>query len=77
MVSQVKVQVTIGNVYAEQVFTVVNTLTVDCLLGSDFLIAQEVMLSLTYKRDTVLVKGNEVPFTMNQGIVTTSHAGCR
>ena len=72
MVGQVKVQVTIGNIHAEQVFTVVNTLTVDCLLGSDFLIAQEVVID--YKKGTALIKGNEIPFTMNQGIATTSHA---
>ena len=72
MVGQVKVRVTIGNVHAKQVFTVVNTLTVDCLLGSDFLIAQEVVID--YKKGTALIKGNEIPFTMNQGIATTSHA---
>ena len=35
MVGQVKIQVTIGNFHTEQVFTVVNSLIVDC---SDFLI---------------------------------------
>lgn len=72
MVGQVTVQVTIGNFHTEQVFTVVNTLTVDCLLGSDFLTAQEVIID--YKNGTVLIKGNDIPFTMNRGIATTSHA---
>lgn len=36
MVGQVKIQVTIGNLHTEKVFTVVNTLTVNCLLDSDF-----------------------------------------
>ena len=71
MVGQVRIQVTIGNFYTEQVFTVVNTLTVDCLLGSDFLKAQEVIID--YKKGTVFIKGNEIPFTMNNGIATTNH----
>ena len=48
MIGQVTIQVTIGNFHTEQIFTVVNTLTVDCLLGSDFLRAQEVIID--YKR---------------------------
>ena len=70
MVGQVKIQVTIGNFHTEQVFIVVNTLTVDCLLGSDFLVAQEVIID--YKKGTVLIKGNEIPFNMTNGIATSN-----
>ena len=71
MVGQVKIQVTIGNFHTEQVFIVVNTLTVDCLLGSDFLVAQEVIID--YKKGTVLIKGNEIPFNMTNGIATSNY----
>ena len=74
MVGQVKIQVTIGNFHTEQVFTVVNTLTVDCLLGSDFLISQEVIID--YKKCTVVIRGNEIPFNMTNGIATTNHKIC-
>ena len=74
MVGQVKIQVTIGSFHTEQVFTVVKSLTVDCLLGSDFLIAQEVIID--YKNRTVLIKGNELPFTMNHGVAMTNHVVC-
>jgi len=39
VVGQIKVPVKIGSYQSEQVFTVVNTLTVDCLLGADYLIS--------------------------------------
>ena len=74
MVGQVKIQVTIGNFHTEQVFTVVNTLTVDCLLGSDFLISQAVIFD--YKKCTVVIKGNKIPFNMTNGIATTNHKTC-
>lgn len=53
----------------EQVFTVVSKLTVDRLLGVDYLIANEVVIN--YKRHCVVIKDNEIPFTLNQGITNT------
>ena len=61
MVGQVKILVTMGGFSTEQVFTVVKTLTVDCLLGSDFLISKEVLID--YKYRTVTLKGNVIPFS--------------
>ena len=61
MVGQMKIPVTMGGFSTEQVFTVVKTLTVDCLLGSDFLISQEVLID--YKNGTVTLKGNVIPFS--------------
>ena len=74
MIGQVKIPVTIGSFHTEQVFTVVKTLTVDCLLGSDFLIAQEVVID--YKKGTVIIKENEIPFNMTNGNAITSHKVC-
>ena len=58
MVGQVKIPVTIDSFHTEQVFTVVKTLTVDCLLGSDFLIAQEALID--YEKGTVIIKENSI-----------------
>ena len=74
MVGQVKIQVTIGSFHTEQVFTVINTLTIDCLLGSDSLVSQEVIVN--YKKSTVVIKGNEIPFNVTNGIATTNHKTC-
>ena len=40
-----------------QVFIVVNTLTVDCLLDADYLVAYEVVID--YKHSVVVIKGNK------------------
>ena len=74
MVGQVKIPVTIGRFSTEQVFTVVNTLTVDCLLGSDFLISQEVLID--YKNGTVSLKGNVIPFSMSNSNTTPIQEAC-
>ena len=74
MVGQVKIPVTIGRFSTEQVFTVVNTLTADCLLGSDFLISQEVLID--YKNGTVSLKGNVIPFSMSNSNTTPIQEAC-
>ena len=74
MVGQVKIPVTIGRFSTEQVFTVVNTLTVDCLLGSDFLISHEVLID--YKNGTVSLKGNVIPFSMSNCNTTPIQEAC-
>ena len=44
---------------------VVNKLIVDCLLGEDNLIANEVIIN--YKHRCVFINGNEILFTLTQG----------
>ena len=68
MVGQVKIPVTKGRFSTEQVFTVVNTLTVDCLLGSYF----DISGVLHYKNVTVSLKGNVIPFRMSNSNVISS-----
>ena len=68
MVGQVKIPVTKGRFSTEQVFTVVNTFTVDCLLGSDF----DISGVLDYKNVTVSLKGNVIPFSMSNSNVISS-----
>ena len=48
---------------------VVNKLIVDCLLGEDNLIANEVIIN--YKHRCVFINGNEILFTLTQGIANT------
>lgn len=61
--------VSIGNFTTEQVFVVVNALSMDCLLGADYLVAHGVIID--YKRGCVVIKDNEIPFTLKSGVVTT------
>jgi len=44
-------------------------LTVDCLLGVDYLIANKVIIN--YKHHCVVIKDNEIPFTLSKGIANT------
>jgi len=53
----------------DQVFVVVTKLTVDCLLGVDYLIANEVIID--YKHHCVVTNGNELPFTLTKEITNT------
>ena len=69
MVGQVKIQATFT--LRRYLATVINILTVDCLLGSDFLVSQEVI-----KKSTFVIKGNEIPFNVTNGIATTNHKTC-
>ena len=69
VVGQIKIPVSIGTFKTDQVFVVVSKLTVDCLLGVDYLIANEVIIN--YKRHCVVIKGNEIPFTLTKGIAST------
>ena len=69
VVGQIKVPVMIGSYKSKQVFTVANTLTVDCLLGADYLISHEVIID--YKNSTVVIKGYKIPFTLTHGVANT------
>lgn len=69
VVGQIKVPVKIGSYQSEQVFTVVNTLTVDCLLGADYLISHEAVID--YKHSRVVIKGNKIWFTLTHGVANT------
>jgi len=69
VVGQVKIPVSIGTIKTEQVFVVVSKLTVDCLLGVDYLLANEVIIN--YKHHCVVIKGSEIPFTLRKGIANT------
>ena len=53
MVGQVKVPVSIGAFKTEQAFVVVSKLTVDCLLGVDYLLANEAIIN--YKHHCVVI----------------------
>ena len=66
VVGQIQIPVKIGTYQTEQVFTVVNTLTVDCLLGADYLVTHEVIID--YKHSQVSIKGHKIPFTLTHGI---------
>ena len=46
-----------------------NTLTVDCLLGVDYLTANEVIID--YKHNHVAIRGHIIPFTLKNGIANT------
>ena len=70
VVGQITMPVSIGNFTTEQVFVVVNALTVDCLLGADYLVAHGVIID--YKRGCVVIKDNEIPFTLKSGVATIS-----
>lgn len=70
MIGQITLPVNIGNYQSAQVFIVVKTLTVDCLLGVDYLVAHEVVID--YKHGVVTIKGNEIPFTIANGVATTT-----
>ena len=69
VMGQITMPVSIGNFTTEQVF-VVNALTVDCLLGADYLVAHGVIID--YKRGCVVIKDNEIPFTLKSGVATIS-----
>ena len=47
VIGQITLPVKIGNFQSDQVFIVVRTLTVDCLLGADYLVAHEVVINYT------------------------------
>ena len=53
--------VSIGNFTTEQVFVVVNALTVDCLLGADYLVSHGAIID--HKCGYVVIKDNKIPFT--------------
>ena len=75
VIGQITLPVNIGNYQSAQVFIVVKTLTVDCLLGVDYLVAHEVVID--YKHAMVTIKGNEIPFTIANGVATiTKYASC-
>ena len=75
VIGQITLPVNIGNYQSAQVFIVVKTLTVDCLLGVDYLVAHEVVID--YKHAMVTIKGNEIPFTIANGVATTTkYASC-
>jgi len=59
---QIKFPVKIRSCQSEQVFTVVNTLTVYCLLGADYLISHEIIID--HKHSNVVFKGHKIPFTL-------------
>ena len=69
VVGQITMPVSIGNFTTKQVFVVVNTLAVDCLLGADYLVAHGVIID--YKRSCVVIQNNEIPFTLKGCIATT------
>ena len=69
VVGQIKIPVKIGSYQSEQVFTIVNALTVDCLLGADYLVTHEVIIN--YKHNNVVIKGHNIPFTLTHGIANT------
>ena len=59
---QITMPVRIGNFTAEQVFVVVNALTVYCLLSADYLVENAVIID--YKCGYVEIKDNKIPFTL-------------
>ena len=72
VVGQIRMPVSIGNFNIEQVFVVVNTFAVDCLLGTDNLVAHGVIID--YKCSFVVIQDNDVPFTLKGCIATTLDA---
>ena len=71
VVGQIKMPVRIGTFETEQVFIVVTTLTVDCLLGADYLVTHGVIID--YKRGCVVIKDNEIPVILSNGVATTAN----
>ena len=72
---QVTLPVNVGDFQFDQVFIVVKTSTVDCLLSGDYLLAHEVPID--YKLSVVTVKENEIPFTLTNGTaITTNYGSC-
>ena len=60
VVGQITMSVSIGDFTCEQVFIVVSALTVDCLLGADYLVAHGVIIN--YKHGCVVIN-NEIPLS--------------
>ena len=58
VVGHITMPVSIGNFTTEQVFVVVNALTMYYLLGADYLVAHGVIID--YKRGCVVIKDNEI-----------------
>lgn len=71
VVGQIKMPVCIGTFETEQVFIVVTALTVDCLLGADYLVTHGVIID--YKRGCVVIKDNEIPILLTNGVATTTN----
>lgn len=69
VMGQIKIPIAIAAFQTEQVFVVVSKLTVDCLLGADYLTENEVIID--YKLRRVSIKGNEIPFTLTKGVANT------
>ena len=59
VVGQIKMPICIATLKTEQVFIVVTNLTVDCLLGVDYLVTHGVIID--YKCGCVVIKDNEIP----------------
>ena len=75
VIGQITLPVNIGNFQSDQVFIVMRTLTVDCLLGADYLVAHEVVIN--YKQAIVEIKGHNIPFTLTNGVATIrQHMPC-
>lgn len=66
VIGQITLPVNIGNFQSDQVFIVVRTLTVECLLGADYLVAHEVIIN--FKQGVVEIKGHNIPFTLMDGV---------
>ena len=71
MVGQIKIPVRIGTFEREQVFIVVTTLTVDCVLGAYYLVTHAVIID--YKRGCVVIKDNEIPIILSNNVATTAN----
>ena len=75
VISQITLPVNIGNFQSNQVFIVMRILTVDCLLGADYLVAHEVVIN--YKQGIVEIKVHNIPFTLMNGVATIrQHMPC-
>ena len=75
VIGQITLPVNIGNFQSDQVFIVMRTLTVDCLLGADYLVAHEVVIN--YKQAIVEIKGHNIPFTLTNSVATIrQHMPC-
>ena len=75
VIGQITLPVNIGNFQSDQVFIVMRTLTVACLLGADYLVAHEVVIN--YKQGIVEIKGHNIPFTLTTGVATIrQHMPC-
>ena len=62
VIGQITLPVNIGNFQSHQIFIVVRTLTVACLLGADYLVAHDIVIN--YKQGIVEIKGHNIPFTL-------------